>query len=540
MAFAWACSMLTMRTSNLLPDGADVHVMSTAFLVFSFGVNILTMVLLAINEFRKPGSFEELPDWLFVSAAIIGILVLKSPTYGVVDGPTAFFLGCFMTGISYGYLWVAWARIYGRLHPDITTVALPLTFVVTVALYFLVGFLADVFNLPDFALMACLPAISWVLLIRCQSQDECREMVDHREGLSSAISDLSDLLVASALFSFLFGFIWESSLLHLLSVEAVHRVPLMFSAAMGVLLFLFTIFGRKRVDIDWVYKVAAPVIVASCALFPLLFAVNPLIIGSVMDCGFTVLEVLAWVMVATVSYDYRASGVIVGAIARSVFLLFRLAGFVVAYFMSELSVSFGLASSMFSAMAVGAVVVWGFIARKRPEESSDLSKAATGPLGEDNLAAEDGLAADDGGLVTGGTHEALAVTMIDAASKRVEAARETPKNVGVELEEPEVEADEGAEGEEETLESSYVWRLSELVSEHCGLSRREAELLPYLALGRSASFIANEFYISENTVRTHIKHILEKTGAPSKRAITDCVYTEGAKLLKKRAASKRK
>ena len=483
MAFSWACSMLTMRTSNLLPDGADVQVMPTAFLVFSFGVNILTMVLLAINEFRKPGSFEELPDWLFVSAAIIGILVLKSPAYGVVDGPTAFFLGCFMTGISYGYLWVAWARIYGRLHPDITTVALPLTFVVTVALYFLVGFLADVLDWPDFALMACLPAISWVLLIRCQSQDECREMVDHREGLPSAISDLSDLLVASALFSFLFGFIWESSLLRLSSVEAVHRVPLMFSAAMGVLLVLFTVFGRKRVDIDWVYKVAAPVIVASCALFPLLFAVNPLIIGSIMDCGFTVLEVLAWVMVATTSYDYRASGVIVGTIARSVFLLFRLAGFVVAYFMSELFIDFGLASSMFSAMAAGAVVVWGFIARKAPEANSPEA----------------------------------------AAQARVE------KGAGEEAEDAEGKA----------LESSYVWRLSELVSEHYGLSRREAELLPYLALGRSASFIANEFYISENTVRTHIKHILEKTGAPSKRAITDYVYTEGAKLMKEKASSKR-
>ncbi len=448
MAFAWACTMLTMRTSTLLPEGSDPQVMSTALLVFSFGVSILTMVLLAINEYRKPGSFAELPDWLFVSGAIVGILAMKSPAYGIVDEPTAFFIGCFMTGISYGYLWVAWARVYGRLHPDVTTVALPLTFVLTVGLYFFVGLLDKVTILPDFAYMAFLPAISWVLLLRCQSQDECREMVDHREGLSVAVHKMADILVASALFSFLFGYLWESSLIALASVEETHRVPLAISAVVGFLLFLFTILARKRIDVDLLYKVAAPVIVLSCALFLLFFVEGPLVVGSVMDSGFTILEILVWIMVVTVSYDERVSGVIIGAIAREKY--------------AEV-----LAAS----------------AGARQAESG--TQATKGP-------------------------ELQVAPQVGGSAKDVVA----PGGV--------------------QLSSTFVWRASEAVSEKFGLSRREAELLPYLVLGRSASFIANEFYISENTVRTHIKHILEKTGATSKRGITDFVYVEGMKVLSER------
>ena len=526
MAFAWACTMLTMRTSNLLPDGSDPQVMSTALLIFSFGVNILTMVLLAINEYRKPGSFEELPDWLFVSGAIIGVLVLKSPSYGVVDSSTAFFLGCFMTGISYGYLWVAWARMYGRLHPDVTTVALPLTFVLTVGLYFAVGLLGEVTILPDFAYMAFLPAISWVCLLRCQSQDDCREMADHREGLAAAVSKLSDLLVASALFSFLFGYIWESSLIALSSVEATHRIPLAVSSGVGLLLFLFTVLGRRRVDVDWVYKIAAPVIVLSCALFPLLFSIDPLAVGSVMDSGFTVLEIFAWIMVATVSYDERVSGVIVGAVVRSTFLLFRLAGVTIAYFINEMSIDFGLSSSMFSAMAVGAIVVWGLIKNKDARETEGRKRTAE--IARKSLAQSEAAVLREasalGEAPARGAGGAVAAPACDAAFREADAApaegpalKESPKCAG---------------GPSDVrLESTFIWRASEAVSEAYGLSRREAELLPYLALGRSASFIANEFYISENTVRTHIKHILEKTGAPSKRAITDFVYSEGSRLL---------
>lgn len=51
------------------------------------------------------------------------------------------------------------------------------------------------------------------------------------------------------------------------------------------------------------------------------------------------------------------------------------------------------------------------------------------------------------------------------------------------------------------------------------LSQREAEVLAYLARGHGSAFIASELGISENTVRTHTRHIYEKLGISSREEL---------------------
>jgi DNA-binding NarL/FixJ family response regulator len=49
-----------------------------------------------------------------------------------------------------------------------------------------------------------------------------------------------------------------------------------------------------------------------------------------------------------------------------------------------------------------------------------------------------------------------------------------------------------------------------------GLSSRELEVLDCLAEGKTTLQIAGELYISENTVKTHVRHILEKLEASNR------------------------
>jgi len=49
-----------------------------------------------------------------------------------------------------------------------------------------------------------------------------------------------------------------------------------------------------------------------------------------------------------------------------------------------------------------------------------------------------------------------------------------------------------------------------------GLSTREMEVLECLSQGKTTVQIANELYISENTVKTHVRHILEKLEASNR------------------------
>jgi two-component system, NarL family, nitrate/nitrite response regulator NarL len=49
-----------------------------------------------------------------------------------------------------------------------------------------------------------------------------------------------------------------------------------------------------------------------------------------------------------------------------------------------------------------------------------------------------------------------------------------------------------------------------------GLSRRELEVLEYLAQGKTTIQIAEELFVSENTIKTHVRHILGKMEASNR------------------------
>jgi DNA-binding CsgD family transcriptional regulator len=62
------------------------------------------------------------------------------------------------------------------------------------------------------------------------------------------------------------------------------------------------------------------------------------------------------------------------------------------------------------------------------------------------------------------------------------------------------------------------------LSEANSLSKRESEILVMLAQGRSAPYIAEEMFISNNTVKTHIKRIYQKCNVHSKEELLDLIY----------------
>lgn len=88
------------------------------------------------------------------------------------------------------------------------------------------------------------------------------------------------------------------------------------------------------------------------------------------------------------------------------------------------------------------------------------------------------------------------------------AARDAASNAG----------NESAEAADDASDAIFA-----LIAEDYGLTRREAEVLPYLARGRSAKVIAEALFVSESTIRTHTRRILEKTCLHSKQELIDLV-----------------
>jgi len=63
------------------------------------------------------------------------------------------------------------------------------------------------------------------------------------------------------------------------------------------------------------------------------------------------------------------------------------------------------------------------------------------------------------------------------------------------------------------------------ITQEYQLTPRESEILRYVALGRSAKYIAEKLLISHNTARTHIKHVYEKLNIHSKQRLIDLILT---------------
>ena len=60
-----------------------------------------------------------------------------------------------------------------------------------------------------------------------------------------------------------------------------------------------------------------------------------------------------------------------------------------------------------------------------------------------------------------------------------------------------------------------------VIQDQYGLSARETEVAELIARGRSMAAIAEELFVSENTVRTHAKHIYTKLDIHSRQELGD-------------------
>lgn len=75
---------------------------------------------------------------------------------------------------------------------------------------------------------------------------------------------------------------------------------------------------------------------------------------------------------------------------------------------------------------------------------------------------------------------------------------------------------------EESMYASIEAGCVEIGEAH-GLTKREIEVLQLICKGRSKAYIGEDLFISENTVRSHTKHIYEKLNVHSKQEIIDMI-----------------
>lgn len=89
---------------------------------------------------------------------------------------------------------------------------------------------------------------------------------------------------------------------------------------------------------------------------------------------------------------------------------------------------------------------------------------------------------------------------------------------------------ERAEGDVEAGPSATDERAAALIAERFGLTRRESEILGLLLEGRSRDYIEKQLVLSKSTVKTHVRHIYEKTGVHGQQELLS--LADEAKMMR--------
>ncbi|WP_101721506.1 helix-turn-helix transcriptional regulator [Eggerthella timonensis] len=491
LAFFWACSMLTFRSSILLQGPANTPELETLVVLVSFIANMTTLFAIAAFMERDPRTFDRLPGWLFCAFIVAGLLVIDVAGRSSSEGAMMALLvgGSVLAGIGYGYYWGSWAEYLGRMHPSRTSFYVPVAFLLTAALFLIISLSAEYESVPPLALMLPLPILSLVCLRRCHAEvpdGRYARTVDSKRYLT-ALASLVSLIVASLVLSLLFGLVWEMTVLSVGSVNEAHQAPLVANLAVAVCLIGLVLYAHKRMDLALAFRVIVPVIVILFAVLPFFWETSPVALNVIMSASYGVFDVIIWYMVVSTAYDFAVSGFVIGGLVRALSILARLLGIGIGYLLMLIP---GSPSLLIVGVSVGAVYVLamlGLFYRTRRRGAPIV--ATEEPDAEP------------------------AAPAVPTATEPAAAPEPAP------LAQPDAEAiDEPATASPLSEEAAF-----EMIAEDFSLTRREAELLPFIARGRSARVIADALFVSENTIRTHTRRILEKTDLHSKQQVIDLI-----------------
>ena len=514
LAFFWACSMLTFRSSILLSGQVDTIVSHTTVVMVSFICNMTTLFYIAARMERDPGYYDKLPAGLFTASIMVGLVLLSvAGSFDATLAMAVLLLGSLFTGVGYGYFWGSWAEYLGRMHPARTSFYIPVVFLATAVIFVVFSIGSDLLGLPALALMLPLPILSLFCLKRCKVEvpDGHYAPSSGSNRYQTALSSLVTLIIASMVLSFLFGFVWEMTVQSIGSVNQAHQLPLAANVIAALVLIAFVVCLRKRIEFSFAFKVVVPVIIVLFAVMPFFWDTTPVVLNLVMSTCYGMFDVIIWYMVASTSYDFAVSGFVIGGVVRAISILTRLIGIGVGYLVMLVP---GEPSFLIIAISVGAIYMLAMLGlfyhtwnkkgshlrTSRPRPPDDSSSDGS-PAGSDERESPVPVIAE---AESGDSSAACAEPVDESRTGDVSALG--------------AEAPLKPDGAEQNAESVY-----EQIADYYGLTRREAEVLPYLARGRSAKVIAEALFVSESTIRTHTRRILEKTALHSKQELIDLI-----------------
>ena len=369
---------------------------------------------------------------------------------------------------------LCWGAVFASFKPSVSVVLVVGSYVVWSACALLFSFGGNSSGLSG--LRALFPLASLVILGFCLArfdfgvQQKRYGDDEPQEGFVSLVVDVKESVFATAAFSFIFGVIMQMDVAQGASGYIVSPEAQIATIAVSVALLLYVLRDGTRVR----FRVLAlvPLALATVLMVRAVLAGQSFLANGLPLALFNFFGQLVWVVFAWKGYESKASSLCLFALGLGSMRLGLLLG---RGAVEALSTTVGISNSTANlvsivglwALFIGVLAAVAVIVRRQ--------NAETAPFGLGDAA-----------------REANAAAPVEAERREGEAGL-------------------------------YERRFAEAV-EGAGLTERETEILALYAGGRSAVRIAEELFLSNYTVKTHLRRCYAKLGIHSRQELLDLVW----------------
>ena len=549
MAFFWACSMLTFRNVSLIGIEAQSLDLQTLIVIISFIANATTLLLITSVLESRPSFLSKLKPVYFTIIVSLGLAIIPIVTtsHWILQFPDIVQIigactGAALCGIGYGFFWGSYAEIYGTLGQKKNTLIIPLCLVLASMLFIFVSYASEIIPLASAPLRILLICAACYFLTKCINDRSSQPIlcVNHSRKYVSSLWSLMGLAFATALLSFLFGLIWQISYMSSSNLNDAHIQSAYSNLIIGVVIIALTYILRSKFDLHSIIKLLFPCVIILFIALPFLWETQIYNLNMLMSGIYAILDISIWFMIAVTAYDYSVSGFAVGGAIRSLSIFSRLFGIGTAYLIMSIP---GKTEAFIIAISVAAIyatilLISMLLFLKGPFKSS--SRILPDAINHDgftkstaceasntcSLSASCMLSEAEGDTLsskcinnTANTHHSTGLNPVTAVENNNLTSPAYGGSEGIVGDGYRSGGEGGSQSVGEGRSDNSLEASIKILSEKYELTRRETEVLPYLAKGKTARATAEILFVSENTIKSHTRSILMKMSIHSKQEL---------------------
>lgn len=465
----------------LIEDAGLTEPYFLGYFLTLFIAKLVFSAIYAFFSYRNPRQEEHSPSTAAAIFIAIGLLILTllfvGDTFHFGNAETLLLLtgSGILLGVGDSLMISLWGRFTSTLSMRKAYIFILSSYLVALTLSALSGFLPPAF-LAAYIVLGCM-TLPFLLKRSIAERPAFEAHKPSKKTMKAGLSRTWRYLLLAGLFAFLSNFTSAVSSHQPVDNQTSYLIATIVTFAVVLSMLGFALFSPKRFDIDLTYRFALPLAAGGLLLLGFLWNIGGNFATSMVAMGWLLSDLVTWCVIANVSARLRIHPFVLFGISQVIFSIAIILGAVGGYLFSN---TIGYTTiSLLTAALIGIYL---------------LSTALVFLLRDRRINA-----------------------LVDVEQDH--APRQEKKPTNAETEQP------SHPERTPSVRDRFQERVHEL-SEQTDLTPREIEILRLLAQGRNTQYMAETLFVSENTVKSHVKNVYRKLGVHSKQDVIALINNE--------------